>query len=250
VLRETFDRIPELYDRARPGYPGEVFDDLAALAELSPGARIVEVGCGTGQATHPLAERGYAVTCVELGAQLAAFARRKLASFADVEIVNADFETWQPERAGFDAVVAFSSIHWIPSPLRYLKAAELLDARGKLAFVSMVHVLPDDGDPFFADDDAPPKPDEIAGHSDAVIAGELEESGLFRSVATRRYQWDAIYTADEYVALERTYSAILALDDDARERLLDRLHRRIEERPERAVRKTYLALLYIAARRD
>jgi hypothetical protein len=29
-LRATFDEAAELYDRARPGYPPAVFDDLAA----------------------------------------------------------------------------------------------------------------------------------------------------------------------------------------------------------------------------
>ena len=72
LLRTTFEQVPELYDRARPSYPLEVFDDLAALARLAQAARIVEIGCGTGQATLPLAERGYQITCVELGEQLAA----------------------------------------------------------------------------------------------------------------------------------------------------------------------------------
>jgi hypothetical protein len=31
-LRQTFDRAAELCDRAWPGYPPELFDDLAELA--------------------------------------------------------------------------------------------------------------------------------------------------------------------------------------------------------------------------
>ena len=34
LLRATFEQAPELYDRARPNYPPELFDDLAALARL------------------------------------------------------------------------------------------------------------------------------------------------------------------------------------------------------------------------
>jgi hypothetical protein len=29
-LRQVFDAVAERYDRARPGYPEELFDDLAA----------------------------------------------------------------------------------------------------------------------------------------------------------------------------------------------------------------------------
>ncbi len=254
-LRSTFEQIPELYDRARPTYPPEVFDDLAALAQLRAGARLLEIGCGTGQATLPLGERGYAVTCVELGERLADLTRQKLESFPDVQVINANFETWQPERAEFDAVVAFSSIHWIPPELRYPKAAELLRARGKLAFVSVAHVLPDDGDPFFVEvqedydaPDEPPYPDALAELSDTTVWAELEASGRFRHAGTRHYRWDAIYTAEEYIALLNTYSGHRALDDETRERLDARILRRIEARPGRTVRKTYLALLYVAER--
>ncbi len=70
-LSQTFDRAAESYDRIRPDYPEALFDDLTALAGLRPGDHLLEVGCGTGQATLPLARRGFRVTCVELGAGLA-----------------------------------------------------------------------------------------------------------------------------------------------------------------------------------
>jgi SAM-dependent methyltransferase len=266
VLRTTFEQVPDLYDRARPGYPPQVFHDLAGFAQLPVRARIVEIGCGTGQATVPLAQRGYAITCVELGKQLAAVARRNVAGFPNVEVVTTNFETWQPGQSGFDAVAAFSSFHWIAPDLRYRKTAELLRERGKLAVVSTAHVLPPGGDPFFIDvqqdyeavvpDDpntkagagGPPHPDALADLSDEIFSGEIEASSRFRLIGARRYLWDVIYTADEYAAVLNTYSATRALDDQPRERLLRRIHRRIEARPERTVRKTYLAMLYVAER--
>src|SRR5712691_5001525 len=128
-----FEQVPELYDRARPVYPPEVFDDIVTLAGLYKGARVLEIGCGTGQATLPLAERGFQITCIELGEQLAALARRKLAAFPAVEVINAPFETWEPGAAGFDAVVAFTAFQWIDPELRYRKAASLLREAGALA---------------------------------------------------------------------------------------------------------------------
>lgn len=258
--------MPELYDRARPDYPAQIFDDLVALAQLPAKAHLVEIGCGTGKATLPLAERGFALTCVELGEQLAAVARRKLAHFPNVEVINADFESWQPEHAEFDAVVAVSAFHWIAPDLRYGKAAELLRERGKLAVVSTAHVLPRDGDPFFievqadyqavvpddpntrAGADGPPAPDVLANLSDATVRAEIEASGRFRDLIGRHYSWDVTLTADEYVAVLNTYSGHRALEDETRERLLARIHRRIEARPDRKVRKTYLAMLYVAER--
>jgi cyclopropane fatty-acyl-phospholipid synthase-like methyltransferase len=119
VLRATFERVPDLYERARPSYPSDVYDDLAGLAQLPAGARITEIGCGTGRATVPLAQRDYTLTCVELGEQFAARARRNVASFPSGEVINTDFETWQAKQSKFDAVVAFSSFHWIAPDVRF-----------------------------------------------------------------------------------------------------------------------------------
>ena len=80
------------------------------------------------------------------------------------------------------------------------------------------------------------------------MTSELEASGRFHNVAARRYLWDVTYAADDYIAVLNTYSHHRALDDEARERLLERIHHRIEARPERSVRKTYLAMLYVAER--
>jgi hypothetical protein len=57
-----------------------------------------------------------------------------------------------------------------------------------------------------------------------------------------------MYTADDYIAVLSTYSHHRALDRETRERLLERIHRRIEARPGRTVRATYLAMLYVAER--
>src|SRR4051812_18802554 len=92
-LRTTFAEDAELYDRCRPGYPPEVFTAL----NPRPGMPVLEIGPGTGQATLPLARHGCVVTAVELGASLAAVARRKLAGFP-VDVQVGDFEDWPVTR--------------------------------------------------------------------------------------------------------------------------------------------------------
>ena len=91
--RNSYDQVAPLYDRARPTYPAALFDDIVDYAILAEDARILEIGCGSGQATVPMAARGYAIDCIELGAQLAAIARKKLAQFPKAHVINADFET-------------------------------------------------------------------------------------------------------------------------------------------------------------
>lgn len=249
--RTTFDEVAELYDRARPTYPGELFDDLLEITGLGPGSRIVEVGCGTGKATLPLAGRGLRITCVELGPSLAAVAQRKLALFPGVEIVVADFETWTPRRGDYDALVSFTAYHWIERDLRYAKAAEVLREGGTMAIAMVHHVLPPDADPFFVEVQAdyeavgrggnPPGPPE----SVEAFGGEMDASDLFELVAERRYRWDVEYTADEYVDVLDTYSDHRRWDEASRQRFFDLIRARIGSR---RIRKTYLATLDIARR--
>ncbi len=151
LLRQTFDRAARLYLQARPDYPGELYASLISLAGLRPETdSLCEVGAGPGKATLPLARRGFRITCVELGAALADEARRNLAGFPGVTVVNAGFETWRPAPGeAFALVFAATAWHWIDPAVRYRKAWELLEPGGHLAFWEAAHVFPDGGDPFF-----------------------------------------------------------------------------------------------------
>jgi SAM-dependent methyltransferase len=139
ILRaSTFDEVAELYDRSRIGPPEQLFDDLFTLAEIAPPAdsSVLEVGCGTGQATQQLARRGCRVVCVEMGANLACIARRNLAQFPNVTVMTTRFEDWEPCDERFDIVLAVTSWHWIDPEVRYAKAARVLKPEGVLAFTT------------------------------------------------------------------------------------------------------------------
>src|SRR5262245_58673001 len=123
-LRQTFESAADLYDAARPEYPPQLFEDVLELAELEPGARLLEIGCATGKATRPFLERGFAVTCVELGTELAERARRNLTGLP-VTIHVAPFEDWHGEPASFDLVFAATAWHWIDPQVRYESAHHL-----------------------------------------------------------------------------------------------------------------------------
>jgi SAM-dependent methyltransferase len=249
-LRETFGSVAEQYDRARPEYPAGVFDDLAELAALEPGSRVLEIGPGSGKATAELVRRGYDVTGVELSPDLAEIAARNV---PDAEIVVADFETWQPREGDFDAVVAFTAFHWIAPELRYAKPARLLRPGGALAVVAGPHVLPPGGDLFFIEvqqdyeavvphhDNRPARaPDEVEGW-----AAEFESSGLFASVEERRRLVALTYTADEFVDVLGTFSDNLALPEEQREDLFRRIHARIAARPSGTVTKHHLLTITV-----
>jgi SAM-dependent methyltransferase len=74
--RLRFDEAADTYARLRPGYPDRLFDDLWDLADLRA-PQVLEIGCGTGQATLSLLLRGASVFAVELGPSLANLARAR-----------------------------------------------------------------------------------------------------------------------------------------------------------------------------
>src|SRR5258708_14674351 len=78
AMRELFDEDAELYDRARPGYPPEMFDDLAELAGVGAAPPVLGIAFGAGQATAPPAEQRRRVTAGELGPPIAAVGLRHL----------------------------------------------------------------------------------------------------------------------------------------------------------------------------
>ena len=129
-LRSAFDRASSLYDEVRPGYPDELFEDVVSLSGVPPGARILEVGCGTGQATLPLARRGYGLLCVELGENLAASARHNLAAYPRVEVRTGEFEETPLPEGSFDLLVSATAFHWLDPAAAYPKAARSLRPGG------------------------------------------------------------------------------------------------------------------------
>src|SRR5580704_9737029 len=130
--RRSFDRMVELYARARPPAPAEVFHALAAYVP-SP-ADALEIGCGPGNASLPLLERGFRIHAVELGENLAAFARERLAAFPfTVEVGKLEDASLQP--ASVDLVVCSSAFHWLDRERALRQVVKVLKPGGALALI-------------------------------------------------------------------------------------------------------------------
>jgi SAM-dependent methyltransferase len=253
-LRTGFDLAAADYQRTRPTCPPQLFDDLVTEAGLVPGDRVVEIGCGTGQATVPLAERGVAVTGIELGADLAALARRRLAGHPAATVVTSSFEDWQPQAGSFDAVVAVNSLHWIDPPLRYTKPHKLLRPGGAMVEAGCLWARPADAEPFWTDvqedyravgfEGSPPPPPEQLGPRHFPP----EAGSLFEEVASRRYPFQLSYTAEDYLANLATQSGTHALGEARRAEFLTRVRRRLDSLGWPRLTATFVGFLTVGRR--
>jgi SAM-dependent methyltransferase len=257
-LRTTFNAAADLYQRARPEYPEPLYDTLVRATGIEAGDRLLEIGCATGKATIPLARRGFRITCIEIGSELAAAARRNLTEFPGVEIIAGAFETWHPPGADrFDLVFAATAWHWIDPATRYQRAWELLRQGGHLALWSATHVIPHGGDPFFSeiqeiyedidegvpDGWAPIRPGQLPDSR-----AEIDETGLFEVIAVRHFDWEINYTAEEYLQLLDTFSGHIAMAASKRDHLYAEIRRRLAQRSDGRLRRHWGAVLQVAHR--
>jgi SAM-dependent methyltransferase len=259
-LRTTFDEAASLYDEVRPGYPEDLFDDTVSLSGIPAGGRILEIGCGTGQATVPLARRGYRIQCIELGENMAAVACRNLERYPNAEVRTGAFEESFLQEGEFDLAVSATAFHWLDPAVAYPKTARALRDGGSLALFWNVHVHSDASEGFFEAAqriyereareiwdhkyEGPPRSDEVPDRT-----GEIESSGLFEAVTRRNYRWDKTYAAEGYLRVLNTYSGHRSLGDASRQRLYRGIADLIDNRFDGRIVKGYLTTLYVARRR-
>lgn len=260
-LRTTFDEAPSLYDEVRPGYPEDLFDDVVSLSGIPAGGRILEIGCGTGQATVPFARRGYRILCLELGENMAAVARRNLKGYPQAEVRTGAFEESPLQEGAFDLAISATAFHWLDPAIAYPKAAGTLRDAGSLALFWNVHVHSDASEGFFEaaqriyEREAPeivgpedykglPRPHEVPDRAE-----EIQNTGFFGSIITRHYRWDETYDSWGYLRVLSTYSGHRSLNHDTRERLFRGIADLIDNGFDGRIAKGYLTTLYVAKRK-
>jgi SAM-dependent methyltransferase len=265
----VFDAIAADYDRVRPSYPPALVDEACARAGLEPGARVVEVGCGTGKLTAALVERGLDVDCVDPGAAMVEVARQRLAgTSARFHVVP--FEQVELPPGAFGAVFSATAFHWVDPSVSWPKAAALLRPGGVLALLTHVGARTELDDEYLAAWRAvlPEAAEWGARDPDMLWTGVEERRGdvarvwswltkrdvknpraarLFADVQVARVAVEEEETAEESIALTRTTSAYLNLDAERRARLEELLRDAFARAGAR--RSTSFATLVTARRR-
>ena len=254
----VFDEVPDLYDRVRPTYPHELFADLVAITGVDEHAAVLEVGCGTGQATRSLGALGCSVTAVEPGPGMAVLARRWSAIYPNVQIETAAFEEWDDRGRRFDVLVAASSWHWVDPSTGWRRARRVLHPHGWMAVLGHV-VVRRPGEPEVyaettdlhqrfcpgnADWGDPPLEDAVRV-TDEGWGPPNDPGDLFGPTIVRWYPTVQWFDGEGFADLLRSTSVYRKIEPDVREPLLDAIAEHIRTRMGDRASRRYLSVLRV-----
>ena len=240
-FRTTFNTTAHLYAEVRPGYPKELVQDVINLSSLTEHSKVLEIGCGTGQATHLFAERGYKIVCLDIGGDMIAVAKDVLKEFSKVSFVEQAFETWKPEDK-FNLIISATAFHWVDPKVRYLKASEVIKSKGFLAVFSNQHVRKNEG--FFAESQSLyDKYYALPTTNRPTHATNFPGVEAFQYPIKRVYPWTQTYSSEQYIKLLGTYSGHIALPDENRCRLFEGIANLIDTKYDGQITKHYEAVL-------
>jgi SAM-dependent methyltransferase len=225
--RITFEEAADLYEEIRSDYPEELVEDILSLSGIASEGRILEIGCGPGNATVSFAKRGYKLQGIEMGERLAALAVKNCRAYPKVKILNLVFEDWEVEERAFDLALAADSFHWIPPQVGYPKVGNALKDSGSAAFFWRVPVDPktdwskaidnlyQETAPQFINPNKRFSVDWVI----EVVTNNFRASGCFGDVATKQYFWSKSISGEQYIKGLRTFSMHQGIDEGMRNKL-------------------------------
>ncbi|ARI54898.1 MULTISPECIES: class I SAM-dependent methyltransferase [Streptomyces] len=246
----SFDAVAASYAANRPSYPPALFD---AIQELSgrplTGARVADVGAGTGIATALLAGRGARVTAVEPGDGMAGQLRRGL---PEVPVVRGDGNRLPLRTGSLDLVTYAQSWHWTDPARSVPEARRVLRPGGALA------LWWNDADPrvgwigdqkrrvlaAFGTEPGEGGEDVAAYDPDARLRAELPAGPDFR---TRQVEWAREVPLGVHLANLASHSVFLVADRAVATAVLERERALLADAfPGGTVREAYVTSLGIA----
>ncbi|MFJ8159795.1 class I SAM-dependent methyltransferase [Streptomyces sp. NPDC096136] len=237
----AFDRAARAYAAYRPAYPAGVLDAVEELGGLRlAGARVADVGAGTGIASGALHGRGARVTGIEPGAAMAAQFRRDL---PEVPLVRGDGNRLPLADGSLDLVAYAQSWHWTDPALAVPSALRVLRPGGALA---LLWNDPDPSVPWVAEQQA--RIVERIGDG-CYISDRTLPGGL--SWRTRELRWSRAVTVDFHLAKLATHSAFILLGAaGAAEFLAEERKHLLRRFPDGALEEPYTAFVAVARRPD
>lgn len=213
-LANSFDKNAAEYRQFRPEYPVSLSKEIVRALGLSKGCRILEIGCGAGQATGLFSDLEPVQVSIDPGSNLLDECRALHGDKPGYSFECCTFEDYEDDPASFDLIYAATSFHWLERGLRFKRAARFLNKRGGLAVFSDRHTKGIEG--FFIEvQELYTKfaPQLIPGNTMEPQGDSCEEKNPLSLIHEAKYDRDITYNSDDYIGLLKTFSGHIALGE-------------------------------------
>lgn len=132
-FERTFDDAVTDYEKSRPAYVKELYEDIFRYKPIDACSKVLEIGIGTGKAAGPILEKQCVFDAIEPGEKLAEFAGEKFSQYKKFHIYNQTLQDYVCTPETYDLIYAATAFHWIPEEYGYPRVYELLKKGGAFA---------------------------------------------------------------------------------------------------------------------
>jgi SAM-dependent methyltransferase len=210
----SFETVAEEYERHRPDYPPEAIEWAAAELGLEAGARVLDVGAGTGKLTRALVAAGFHATAVEPGGAMLDQLRLAV---PEAEPYEAPAEAIPLPAESADAAFAAQAFHWFDRERALPELHRVVKPGGGLA---LLWNWWDERDPLQRE------LGELVGYAghEPYREEELPSAPWFREVGRTVVESVMDSSPDTLTGYLSTASGFLVADPEEREKALAEVH--------------------------
>jgi len=139
-----FEKTAPFYDAHRAPYAPAAIDHVVSAFGLSPGVRVLDLGCGPGTIAIPLSRTGAEVVAVDRDAAMIAQGRRLAAErgAGPIDWRCARAEDALPGLGRFRLATLGQSLHWMDRDLVLRQLADVIEDGGGLAVLDEARSRP------------------------------------------------------------------------------------------------------------
>jgi SAM-dependent methyltransferase len=256
LRKNWYSPVADAYNKVRPRYPQKIINGAMEVAQITPESKILELGCGPGNATMSFAPLGFSMVCIEPSAAACQFAKKNCAAYPNVEIQQTTFEEWKLTPQKFNAVLAATSFHWMNPSTAYTKAADALQDDGALILLWNMTPQPDYEVYQNLHEVYQIHAPSSARYEDTItqakIVGSFAEkaidSGKFKNLVSDYVICKITYNVDDYLLLLGTLSPYLKLQSAIRNALFNGLRDKIDELYRESIDLTYISAFQVMSK--
>ena len=254
ALVAGFADAAAVYERGRPGYPPPVVERVVAELGVGRGARVLDVGAGTGKLTRPLLAAGLDVVAVE---PLAGMRAALAAGVGAERALDGRAEAIPLPDGSLDGAVSADAFHWFDGERAAVELHRVL--RPGAGVVLMWLIGAREASPF--EHEQALEREVIAlleplwerGRHPSIKLGRRAEAvaahGGFAPIRRAEVPFEDAVDRDGFIAWFASFSVVGALPDDEREAFLERVAASFDRHAGGTLTRRWRADLWVTRRR-